>query len=141
MRGHNPKFSRFNAECLAPLIHQMFQDNIDPFGVAHELQFFTGALIKPVIADKNIYKDAVLLMPLFLDELDLPEKYTGFVYLVIESSGGLLHKLGALSFSSKIKLSELELKQLKTISQPQKGALRKSLLAATMMNESLESGA
>jgi hypothetical protein len=141
MIGYNPKFTRFNAECLAPLIQQMFQDNIDPFGVAHEFQFFMGALIKPVIADKDNYKDAILLMPLFLDELDLPEKYTGFVYLVIENSGGLLHKLGALSFSSKIKLSKLELQQLKNSSLPPKGTLRKSFLAAAMVHKSLESGA
>lgn len=135
-----PSFSRLIAECLAPLIQQMFQDNVDPFGVVHELQFFMGSLRKPVIDDMDNRKETMLQMPLFLDELDLPEKYTGFVYLVIENSGGLLHKLGVSSISSKTKLSVLELRGLSILVQSPKIPLQKSLLAAALMCESLESG-
>ncbi len=85
-------------------------------------------------------KETMLQMPLFLDELDLPEKYTGFVYLVIENSGGLLHKLGVSSISSKTKLSVLELRGLSILVQSPKIPLQKSLLAAALMCESLESG-
>jgi hypothetical protein len=140
MNESNLSFSRFNAECLAPLIQQMFQDKINPFGVVHELQFFMGDLRKPFISDQNNRKEIMLLMPQFLDELDLPEKYTGFIYLVIENSGGLLHKLGASSFISKTKLSELELEELSALVQTPKISLRQKDFATALRYEFLEPG-
>ncbi len=111
---------------LAPL-PQQFDES-----VIQELQFHEGGLRKPVV-EKKIRKSLKEAIPHFLEEIGLPEKYTGFVYLVVDRAGDFMQSPRSTVFSLEKKLSKQELEKLRTKAKS-KSVLRNSILSAAIKN-------